>query len=476
MANIREQVSWVHTDRHMATEKAKSLIAGAIRRVNRHEPLEKRFVDVNPDTLVIGGGISGMTAALEIADSGYKVFLIEKSSTLGGFTAKIDLTFPYMSSAKQMLEPILRRVQSHNNIDVFTNTQLSDISGYIGNFETNIILKEGNSLDLKFGNVVVATGLKPFSPELIENYGYGSFRDVVTSVEFENMLTNGKILTGNGKEPQNIAIIHCVGSRNKKYNEYCSRTCCMVALKFANQIRSAIPYANIYDIYDDMRAFGKGCEEFYTYTTRRNIMFLSFNQKKGLPVIVPATKDDKCGMIIKMDEDLSGDSIEVPADLVILMVGMEAHKDTRELAHAVGISTCGNKFYNEKHPKLAPVSTTTDGVYIVGSCQAPKDIPDSVSQSKAAAADILSTIILGSVELEANTTYIDEFLCCGCKTCISVCPYSAISYNEEKNISVVNEAICKGCGTCGPACPNAATHVKHFTDEQILSQIEGLIV
>lgn len=475
MANIREQVSWVHTDKEEATKKAKSLISGAINRVNFHESLDKRSVDINPATLIIGGGISGISAAIELADADKKVFLIEKTDKLGGYAANIDLTFPYMYSAGQIIEPLICKVQNHKYISVFLESEVKDIFGYIGNFNANIISKDSFETELKFGNIIVATGLKPFDPSGIENYGYDKLPDVITSLEFEKMLINGSIKTKDGDIPKNVAIIHCVGSRNKNYHEYCSRTCCMTALKYANQVRSALPDSNFFQIYADMRAFGKGCEEFYTQSSRKDIMFLMYDQKNNLPVIKKAKAGDNCEMLIEMNERLSGEDIEVPADLVILMVGMEGREDAKQISHTVGVSLCGNEFYIEKHPKLDPVATTTDGVYVVGSCQAPKDIPDSVSQARAATARILATIARGSVEVEVTTAFINEKICCGCQFCIKVCPYTAISFDEENNVSVVNEVLCKGCGTCGSACPSGAITSKHFTDKQILSQIEGLL-
>jgi len=474
MANIREHVSWVHTDREEATQKAKSLVAAAIMRIKWHESLDKRTVEINPASLVIGGGIAGLSAALQIADADKKVYLFEKSDHLGGHVANIDVTFPYMYSAQQIIQPMIKRVLDHPNVEVFLETEIDEAFGYVGNFEATI-QHEGKEKELKFGNIVVATGLKAFDPGGIENYGYGKLPDVVTSAEFELMLRSGKILTKAGKEPKNIAIIHCVGSRNSDYHEYCSRICCMNALKYANQLRSAIPQANIYELYADMRAFGKGCEELYCQTSRRNVMFLMFDQKEGIPKISKAADKDNCNLIIEMDEKLSGESVEVPADMVILMVAMEAHENAKEVAHAVGVSMCGNEFYIERHPKLDPVATTTDGVYIVGNCQAPKDIPDAISQARAAVARILATISFGSVEVEVTTAVVNEDLCCGCQTCISVCPYTAISFDEEKNVSVVNEILCKGCGTCGSTCPTGAIKSRHFTDQQILSQIEGLL-
>ncbi|MBI5476888.1 MAG: CoB--CoM heterodisulfide reductase iron-sulfur subunit A family protein [Ignavibacteriales bacterium] len=475
MANIREQDSWVHTDRVEATKKAKALIAAAINRVSFHEALDSRSVEINPATFIIGGGISGLSAALEIADSGKKVFLIERSGRMGGHVADFDLTFPYMYSAQQMITPLIQRVKSHQNIELFLNSEIKEIFGYIGNFESTIHSKDGKETAVKFGNVIIATGLKTFDPSNIENYGYGKLPDVITSFEFEKMLLNGIIKTKDGKEPKNIAIIHCVGSRNKNYHEYCSRTCCMTALKYANQIRCELPKANIFDIYADMRSFGKGCEEFYTLSSRRNIKFLMFDQENDLPKIVSANSGDNCDMLIEINEKLTGKTIEVPADMVILMVGMEARENAKEIAHAVGISMCGNSFYIERHPKLDPVATTTNGVYIAGGCQAPKEIPDSVAQAKAAAARILATIAKGSVEVEVTTACVNEDFCCGCQTCIKVCPYTAISFDAEKKVSVVNEVLCKGCGTCGSGCPTGAIKCKHFTDMQILSQIEGIM-
>lgn len=475
MANIREHVSWVHTDREEATKKATSLVAAAIHRVSFHEPLDKRSVEINPATLVIGGGVAGMASALEIADAGNKVFLLEKSNKLGGNTANIDLAFPYMYKMDQSLDARIKRVMNHPNIDIFLETTIDEIFGYVGNFETSFYDEDNRKIELKFGNVIVATGLKAFDPSGIEQYGYGKLADVYTSSEFELMLKSGTIKTSGGFTPNHIAIIHCVGSRNKNYHEYCSRVCCMTALKFANQICSALPKSSVYEIYADMRAFGKGCEEFYAKTSQSGVVFMMFDQQEELPLIRRARPDDYCDMVIEMRERLSNEKVEVPADMVILMTSMEGQDNAKEVAHAAGISMCGNEFYIEKHPKLDPVATTTDGVYIAGTCQGPKDIADSIAQAEAAAARALATISQRNVEVEVTTAVVNEDICCGCQTCIKVCPYSAISFDEEKNVSVVNEVLCKGCGTCGSTCPTGAIRCRHFTDQQILSQIEGLM-
>ncbi len=473
MANIREQVSWVHDNREEATIKALDLIKGAVSKVSFNEALDKRSVDINPATLIVGGGVTGLSATLELADAGNKVYLVEKAGKLGGHVADIDLTFPGLSSAAEVLEPMIYKVNNHPEVEVFLNTTIDEVFGYVGNFESTI-KSGGKEYEVKFGNVIVATGLTPFDPGKISSYNYEKLPDVITSLELEKMLKEGNVVKKNGSEPKKIAIIHCVGSRNADYHEYCSRVCCLSALKFSNQLRSALPDANLFQIYADMRAFGKGCEELYTSTSRKDVMFLMYDQQEDLPRISKAEDGAGYEMSIEFYEKLSGEDIIVPADMVVLMVAMEAHEEAKEIAHAVGISLCGNEFYIERHPKLDPVATTTDGVYIAGACQGPKDIPDSVSQAKAAAARILASIALGTVEVEVTTAVVNEDVCCGCQTCIKVCPYTAISFDEEKNVSIVNEVLCKGCGTCGSACPTGAIRARHFTDEQILSQIEGL--
>ena len=475
MANIREQVSWVHDDRERGTQIAINLVTGAVRRVRWQEALNKRSVKVNPATLVIGGGIAGLTAAQQIARTGRTVFLVEKGKILGGMMQQINRTFPNLDQASKYLDPIIEEVSSHPHVQVYLNSQLVKLSGYVGNF-VGTVNHQGAQSEIEFGNIIVATGLKPFNPAPLLGYAYKRLPNILTSVEFEEMLNHGYIRLDSRQEPRHIAIIHCVGSRNPDSLPYCSRTCCQTALKYSNQIMDMLPKAHVYHIYADMRAMGKGAEEMYSKTAKRGAMFLMYDQKGKLPYIREAGKNDKTGLIIEMKELLSREKIEVPADLVILMVGMEAHETTKQLGQVLGISQCSNNYYIEKHPKLDPVATTTDGVFIVGSCQAPKEISDSASQAKAAAARVLAMINNGSVEVEVITSSVIEEICCGCQTCVHVCPYGAISYLKEKRVSNVNEVICKGCGTCASACPTGAIGSRHFTEKQILEQIEGIMV
>jgi len=474
MANIREQVSWVHSDKRIATKKARDLVRAALRKVYHHESLEQREVEINPATLVIGGGITGLTAALNIADAGNKTYLIEKTDSLGGMMKDIDLTYPFMNSAEDLLKTKIERVKNHKNIEIFLESKLKEVSGYIGNFELIVGSKNNSEYEIEVGNIIVATGLKTFDPSVIKEYGYGRLPNVITSIEFEKMMKNGKINKKNGEKPSNVAIIHCVGSRHSDYNEYCSRVCCTSGLKYANQIKAALPEANVYNIYSDIRSFGKACEEFYTRTSTHKSLFLQF-EKEDLPVIEKTSTGKNGEMLIRMKESLSGETIQVPVDMVILLVGLEAQNDAKDISHLVGTSLCGNNFFIEKHPKLDPVATTTDGVYIAGTCQGPKDINDSVAQAGAASVRVLETIAQKKVRVEVITAVVNEDLCCGCKTCVRVCPYSAVSFNEEKGVSEVNEVLCKGCGTCTSACPSGAIKSRHFTDQQILSQIEGLM-
>ncbi|MBU1014687.1 MAG: CoB--CoM heterodisulfide reductase iron-sulfur subunit A family protein [Bacteroidetes bacterium] len=473
MANIREQVSWVHSNREFATQKAIELVKGAIYRVRLHEPLERRSVEVDPATLVVGGGIAGITAALTIADAGKKVYLVEKSNNLGGQIANVDLLFPKLEQASQVIQTKINRIMEHPEVEIFLNTKVEKISGFIGNFET--YLNHGINKKIKFGNIVLATGLKPFMPTSVPSYGYGRLPDVITSLEFEKMLLNGKIRTNDGLEPKHLAIIHCVGSRNSYTHEYCSRSCCSTALKYIHQISSALPEAFIYDVYADMRSFGKGCEELYTSASTNNVAFLMFNQENELPTILTSKPGEGHKLTIKFKEKLSGELISVPADLVILMVGMEAQEDAKLTSQIFGISVDKNRFYMEKHPKLDPVATTTDGIYVVGACQSPKGVIDCVSQARAASARVLASIAKKTVDVEVTTASVTEEVCCGCQTCISVCPYTAISSLQDKSVSFVNEVLCKGCGTCSSACPTGAIHSKHFSYKQILSQITGIM-
>jgi heterodisulfide reductase subunit A len=289
------------------------------------------------------------------------------------------------------------------------------------------------------------------------------------------MLRAGTIQTKEGKSPQYVAIVHCVGSRSQEFHGYCSRVCCMTALKYAHEIKSAIPKCYVSDLYIDMHAFGKGHEDFYRKTSEVKTVFLMYG-KDERPVIRRADPKDDCEMIIEVNEKLSGEVIEIPADMVILMVGMEAREDASQIARLVNISQDKDGWFIESHPKLDPVATTTDGIYIAGTCVAPKDIPDTVAQARAAAARILGKIAKGQIEVDAVFAEVDETRCSGCRMCNELCPYSAIEFDEAKSRSRVISAVCKACGGCVASCPSGAIKGRHFTDQQIFAEIEGVLL
>jgi heterodisulfide reductase subunit A len=479
MANIREQCSWVHHDPKEATEKAKSLVRAAIRRVELHEELESVSVDMCPNVLIIGGGIAGMTAALEIADAGNTVYLVEKSDHLGGNLARVDLTAPYLYSARDLLTERITRSNDNKKIKVFLKSKVTELTGYIGNFKATVTSLNGKepentkSAEVEIGNVVVCTGYKEFDASRIVHYGYGKLPNVITSFELEKMIRAGKIVTKEGKIPKYVAIIHCVGSRSQEFHTYCSRVCCMTALKYAHEIKSANPECYISDVYIDMHAFGKGHEDFYRRSSEAKTLFLMY-EKGDRPVIHKASPKDDCEMLIEVNEKLSGELIEIPADMVILMVGMEAREDSHEIARIVNISQDKDGWFIESHPKLEPVATTTDGVFIAGTCVAPKDIPDTVAQARAAAARILARIAKEKIEVDALYSEVNENLCSGCRLCNTLCPYSAIEFLEDKKRSHIISALCKGCGVFVAACPSSAIIGRHFTDQQVLAQVDGL--
>jgi heterodisulfide reductase subunit A len=474
MANIREQCSWIHDEAVAATEKAKALVHAAVQRVKFNEPLESRTAPMCSSTLVLGGGVTGMTAALELADAGQQVFLVEKSGHLGGNVARLELTAPYMDSAQDMLREWIERVERHPHIRIFLNSALAELKGFNGNFNPKIRTADGDLLEVAAGSILVCTGYKEFDAAKIEGYGYGRLPDVITSFQLEEMLSQGKLLTRDGREPRNVSIIHCVGARSEKYHPYCSRVCCTTGLKFAFQVKSALPHAHVANLYSDMESFGKGCEELYLQASEAGTTFVMFD-KKQLPVVREAGNGAGANMLIRVHEQLSGEEIDMPADLVVLMVAMEPRADAQDIARLVNISCDKDGWFIESHPKLDPVATTTDGVYIAGACQFPRDIAESVVQGRAAVARILAKVAQGKIAVDAIYSEVQEKLCAGCKTCFTMCPYGAIEYIAEKHVSHIISAVCKACGCCAAGCPAGAIKVRHYTDEQIYNQIEGVL-
>jgi heterodisulfide reductase subunit A len=280
--------------------------------------------------------------------------------------------------------------------------------------------------------------------------------------------TGGRIVLNDGSEPKSVGIIHCVGSRDKKYHDYCSQVCCMYSMKFGHLVREHVPGAKVYEFYIDLRAVGKAFEEFYNRVLDEGTIFV-----RGRPSEVI---QENGRLVVQCEDTLADCQRRIPVDMVILSTALEPRSDADQVARMFLISRSADGFFMEKHPKLDPVATATDGIFVVGCCQSPKDIPSTVAQASAAAARVLAMISKGKIELEAATAVIDEEKCSGCKICKELCPYGAISFDDEKKVCSINQVLCKGCGTCAAACPSGAITHQHFTTEEIMAEIEGVLI
>jgi len=548
IANIREQCSWVHIDKEEATRKAMDLISAAVAKVSLHEPLEENEVNIVPVVLVIGGGIAGIQASLDIANSDFKVYLIEKAPTIGGHIIKWDRTFPNLDETQKTLIPKMRELEKNPLIHLLTNSEVKEVEGFIGNFRVKVkhyprfvnqtlcnyckrceevcpvkvpdefnmglsyrsaiylpspfavpysyvidrdhclfiqkgecgkcreVCPEGAiqfeeigmELSLDIGTIIVATGFEPFNPELKPEFGYKIYKNVITSLELERILsktgpTQGKIQI-DGKIPKSILFIQCVGSRDKTVgNEYCSRVCCMYTAKQAYLIKEQIPDARITICYIDVRAFGKGYEQFYEQVQKKGIIY-----RKGIPSEI-YKKNGK--LVVKAEDELLGEIYEEEVDLLVLATGLTQRKDGEDLKSVLKISQGSDRFYLEIHPKLRPLDTATDGIFLAGTCQGPKDISDTISQAHGAASKAMTPLFSGKVRIEPITAYVDEIMCAGCGLCEQVCEYRALKLDPYRKVMRVNEALCKGCGACNAACPSSAISLRHFKTEQIIAQI-----
>ncbi|MBM4089282.1 MAG: CoB--CoM heterodisulfide reductase iron-sulfur subunit A family protein [Planctomycetes bacterium] len=559
MTNIREHCSWVHKDPAAATVKAKALVSAAAERVKYQEPLEPMYVEVNPLTLVIGGGIAGLQATLELADGGHKVVLLEREPSIGGHMAQFDKTFPTLDCSACILTPKMSEAGQHENVRLLTYAELEEVSGSVGNFKVKIRQKarkvdfdlctgcgicvekcprkvvdtafeagmgtrksiympfpqavprvpvldtasciwferqkcgaclkvcptnavkfdqQDELIELNVGNIIIATGWKPFDCTKIPQYGYGRLANVYTSMEFERLCnaagpTTGKIVLRDGKTtPKSVAIVHCVGSRDLNHNPYCSGVCCMASLKFAHLVIEKTG-AEVHSFYIDMRTNQKDYEEFYQRLLAEGVHFVRGKVSEVTDAARSSTERGK--MIVQCEDTLTGRQQRYPVDMVILMGALEPQADARELGLKCGISCSMAGFYTERHPKLDPVATMTDGIFIAGVCQGPKDIPASVVQGAAAAARVAGMITKGKVMIEPVVASIREEDCSGCRICNNMCPYNAIEFDATRGVSHVITALCKGCGTCVSACPAGVITGAHFNNRQIFAEIEGVL-
>ncbi|UCH31961.1 MAG: hydrogenase iron-sulfur subunit [Candidatus Bathyarchaeota archaeon] len=555
MANIREHCSWVHlNDKIEATQKAKDLVKAAVAKVALLEPAIEAEVPITRKTLVIGGGIAGIQAALDLADTGYEVYLVEREASIGGRMAQIDKTFPTMDCSICILAPKMSDVGHHPNITLLTNSEVKEVRGYIGNFKVKVLKKpryvtddcsacnecsevcpvnipnefdvglatrraiytpfaqavpstyvvdkevclnkegimacdkciiacerqainfdmEPETLELEVGTIIVATGADVYDPSALLNYGYTRYLNVITSLEFERLINAGGpsggslIRPSDMKIPESVAFIQCVGSRSEKGNPYCSNVCCMNTIKDSLLIKEHWPRVQIYVFYVDMRTFGKGFEDLYRRAKEKGVIFI-----RGLPAEVVEERKTR-NLWLTGENTLQNKLYKVNVDMVILSVGIQPCQDSEAIQRFFTLSRTNDGFFMEAHPKLRPVDAPTGGVFLAGCAESPKDIKDSVTQASAAAARAGILMAQGKVTVEAITPKPIPENCRVCGLCAQVCPYNAIIVDKENKLVEVIEAACAGCGTCGAECQFGALHMRHFTDDQIMTQIDAL--
>lgn len=463
MANIREQCAWVHPGEAATTLKAMQLVASAVAKATLLQPLEVRQVPVIPGGLVIGAGVAGLQAALDIADAGYPATLVERSETLGGNVARLYRMFPTLESAVELVNSLIERVNNHPRITVMTGAEVTDVGGYVGNFTVQV-RRNAELVEVPAGAIIVATGFEPFDPHHKPELGYGAYPQVITTLDFERLAAQD---FHSGTEPKRVVFIQCVGSRDQAVgNPYCSRVCCMVTAKQARLVRQRFPKADVNVFYMDVRAYGKGFEEFYDKAREEGVIY-----RRGNPSEIIRRGER---VVVRAEDTLLGEPVEVEADLVVLAVGMRPRADSEAIAGLLKLARSADGFLLEAHPKLRPVDTAVAGVFLAGCCQGPKDTAESIIQARAASAAAMTLLMRGQVQVEAATSFIDEELCAGCGQCAQVCSFSALNLHPVRGKMTVNPVLCQGCGSCAVTCPSGAINVYHFTFEQFMAQVDAL--
>lgn len=555
IANIREQCSWPHQDEpDRATDKAVELVRASFEKVRGDEPLVPLSVPVTRRALVVGAGIAGMQAALDIADAGHEVVLVERLPYIGGHMAQLSETFPTLDCSQCILTPKTSEVGRHPLIKLITNSEIESVSGYVGNFSVRIrrratyvnwdvctgcgvcsekcpsrtlsSFERGHAeepaiaiafpqavphkpvihaeacrhftkgkcgicekvcpvgavdfgqcdvlLEEKVGAIVVATGYDLYPKAQVGEYGYGVYPDVIDGLEFERLNsasgpTQGEIRRpSDGKVPKEVVFIQCVGSRDQeKGYPYCSKICCMYTAKHARLYKHKVPDGQPYIFYMDIRAGGKGYEEFVLQATEEGVLYL-----RGR---VARVFQDGDSLVVFGVDTLSGKKVEIRADMVVLAAAIVPASGAKELARALKAATDQYGFFSEAHPKLRPVESLTRGVYIAGCAQAPKDIPDTVTQAGSAAAKVLALFSAERLAHAPTVAVVDEELCSGCGVCVDACPYDARTLDERRRVAAVNEVLCEGCGACVVACPGGATRQRNSARSQMLSMVDAVV-
>ena len=468
IANIREQVSWPHQNYpEEATLKAIEVIRTIIEKVRYDESLIPLGIPVIKKALVIGGGIAGLTVALDIANAGYPVILVEKGEELGGKVRRLSGLYINFNAPDGFLEEKIKAVMEHPNVTVLTRSEVKEVGGYVGNFIVKVETPSGEkSFDV--GAIVVATGFDLYPLQALGEYGGGRYPDVITALEFERMLKDGLKRPSDGKEVKSVAFVQCAGSRDpQRHRPYCSKICCMYIAKQASLFKQKVPDGQALVFYIDIRSQGKKYEEF----VQRAIMDYGVLYIRGK---VARVYEEGGRVFVRGVDTLSGRPVEAEVDLAVLANAVVASPGAEELAKRLRVATDAFGFFQEAHPKLRPVESLTAGVFIAGAAQFPKDIPETIAQASGAAAKVLGLFAQRELIQEPTVAYVVEELCSGCGLCIEACPYEARALHPWKGIATVNVALCQGCGACAVVCPNKASRVRNFTPLQYLAMVEEI--
>ncbi|MBN2033491.1 MAG: CoB--CoM heterodisulfide reductase iron-sulfur subunit A family protein [Deltaproteobacteria bacterium] len=462
--NLREHCSWVHMDKpDQATLKAMDLVRMGVAKVSLLQGREDLSTAVLQIALVLGGGISGLSAALVLGNQGYRVELVEKKEELGGLLRFVNRVFPTHQPASELVDPLIDSVLRHPNIRVHLGAELTQMKGFVGNFEATI-KENGESRELNAGTIIVAVGAQAHKPKDV--FGYGRFENVMTQLDFEGRC-------GGYDTFDRVVMISCVGARNEE-RSYCGRFCCIVGLKNAILVKEANPRAHVTILHRDVMAVGKLYEEYYRRALEMGITFVRFDKLRPPKVKGSGRRAEK----VQVVDALMGREIELAADLVLLTTPLVPGEDNMALSRMMKIPLGMDGFFLEAHQKLRPVEFPADGIFVAGCARYPAEISESIAQALAAAAKAAVPMARGEVVSDAFVAEVDPALCSACGRCLSVCPFGAVDWSEvgapghgKKSVAEVNPAECKGCGLCASSCLSGAIRLPGFTDEQILAMI-----
>jgi heterodisulfide reductase subunit A len=479
VANIREQCSWPHAnDGEMATRKALTIIRQTVERLRLNMALTPSVVPLNKRVLVIGAGIAGMRAALDVADSGYDVVLVEKSSQVGGHALQLSGTFPTLEQPRHMIAPMVQEVVRHPRITLYTSSEVEEVTGYVGNFNARIrngmTSTDETCVEERVGAIIVATGYDLFPKDRAPEYVQDP--DVLDGLQFERVLSRAGSVEGgvrrpsDGAIPKEVVFVSCVGSRDPEHGvSYCSRVCCMYIAKQAVMYRRAVPDGQAYVFHMDVRSDAKGYEEFVQDAMEQHrVMYLRGRVSR---VFRDGDKLKVWGV-----DTLIGKNVEVSADLVVLATAMVPSPGAKDLARKLNIISDEYGFFTEAHIKLRPVEALTSGIFLAGTAQWPRDLPDTISSASGAASKVLSLFSRQELLHEPTVARVDEEVCTGCGQCVSACAYNAIEINDWKRVAEVNPAVCEGCGACAATCPSNAVQHRNWTPAQFFEMIDQATV